>query len=617
MTTPYELLDMGFYLFPVSIYFDEKKNKWEKQPLVPWTKESTNDRKRIEWWSTWKNRNAWGIDCGKSNIAVIDVDSGKVSGAAERLYEHEFEHGELPRTLTVRTRTGGSHQIYRGAFRNSASAKLGNGLDTRGPGGYIVAAGSPGYEIVDASPIAEIPQWVCDLVGRPLERKEREPINIEYDTPYAIERATYFLREEADPAIEGMGGNHHTLMVARHLHDLGVSEGMAAELMLDLWNESCCPIWSPDELYTIVKNAYHYANEKPGRLNCQLVFDEVNIEDEPTAPKKSRFIDATDLISREITINYLVHGFIETPTTGLIFGDPGTKKSFIAIDLACCVATGTPWMEQLTTQGPVFYFAGEGKAGIPRRIKAWLKHHGQTLQPGMLHVSDSRIEITPQSARSLVSEIKQLTAEYGSPALIIIDTLARHLPSDSDENSAKDFGVFVNAIDGMRDAFNCVALIIHHSGKQNKDSSRGTSAIKGALDFEFKTDGLRLECKKQKEGEEPQPLMYHLENVEIGEGVTSAVVVSDGFGERIDRTKKLKARSLMAFEVLKMEVSTNGGRAVLRDAWRDSFYKQLGTDISKSGKANALKSAEQELLDVGLIVNELGSYRLVEDDTPF
>lgn len=417
--------------------------------------------------------------------------------------------------------------------------------------------------------------------------------------------------------------------MAVHHETGGSAEGLE---LWDKWSfqsdkysmEACRDKWSTFEStsrsITMRSMIKEYTDRTGDRIdlpfNADEVFEAFEETDHPST-KKARFIDATELINREIVINYLVQDFIETPTTGLIFGDPGTKKSFIAIDLACSIATGTPWMGQMVTQGPVFYFAGEGKAGIPRRIKAWLKYHNQVLQPGMLHVSDLRIEITPQSARGLITEIKHLTEQYGLPALIIIDTLARHLPSESDENSAKDFGQFVNAIDHMRDAFNCVALIIHHSGKQNKDSSRGTSAIKGALDFEFKTDGLKLECKKQKEGEEPMPLMYHLENVEIADGISSAVVVSDGFGNRTDPTKKLKARSVMALEVLKMEISTSGRDAVSREQWRDSFYVQLGTDISKSGKANAMKNAEQELLDAGLIVNELGRYRLVEDDSPF
>ena len=44
--TPYELLTMGFYLFPVA----------GKMPLVKWTKESTDDPEQIRKWETLKAR---------------------------------------------------------------------------------------------------------------------------------------------------------------------------------------------------------------------------------------------------------------------------------------------------------------------------------------------------------------------------------------------------------------------------------------------------------------------------------------------------------------------------------------------------------------------------------
>ena len=52
----------------------------------------------------------------------------------------------------------------------------------------------------------------------------------------------------------------------------------------------------------------------------------------------------------------MVNELIETPTTGLIFGDPGAGKSLLAIDMALSVAHGAPWMGAETTQGPWLCF---------------------------------------------------------------------------------------------------------------------------------------------------------------------------------------------------------------------------------------------------------------------
>jgi hypothetical protein len=41
--------------------------------------------------------------------------------------------------------------------------------------------------------------------------------------------------------------------------------------------------------------------------------------------------------------SWLVQGILEADSFGCLFGDPGAGKSFLAIELAACVATGTPF----------------------------------------------------------------------------------------------------------------------------------------------------------------------------------------------------------------------------------------------------------------------------------
>ncbi|CAN2981135.1 hypothetical protein METHPM2_720002 [Pseudomonas sp. PM2] len=39
-------------------------------------------------------------------------------------------------------------------------------------------------------------------------------------------------------------------------------------------------------------------------------------------------------------IVWLVHDYLEQSALAVLFGPPGKGKSFLALDLACCVATG-------------------------------------------------------------------------------------------------------------------------------------------------------------------------------------------------------------------------------------------------------------------------------------
>lgn len=610
--TPYELLAMGFYLFPVS----------GKMPLVKWTKESTNDPEQIKQWEQLRNRTGWGVDCGKSGLAVLDIDSGKVPSALDCLTGLEFEHGELPRTLTIRTPSGGYHRIYKGDIRNSASSKLGAGLDTRGGGGFIVAPGSPGYDVIDQTTIEEVPGWLVGIVGRPAERTEvPTPEDVAIDSDTAVSLAARFL-QNAEPAIEGLGGDLHTYKVACGVRDYGLSKDKALELMLDVWNDTCSPPWSPDELEAKIVNAYHYAGKPIGLSNPENVFEQFD-DPAPASIKVVRplFIDAHELIRRKLNINYLVQGLIETPTTGLIFGDPGAGKTFLALDMALSVAFGTSWMGAMAAQGPWLYFNGEGHVGIQRRIMAWLGYYNiQDIPEGIFTLTQRRVELTEKSVMQLEPHIKALVDKYGPLSGMTIDTLARHLSGEADENSAKDIGGFINAVDYLKDRFGCTVATVHHSGKMNKESSRGSSAIKGALDWEFKVAPGEIKFTKQKEGEIPKPIGFALETVELEDGVCSAVPIKGEYDPTHGKAANLTDNELLALSTLQMKLSSEGESAIEVSEWKKAFYEALGDKVKEESKRKIFDRAKKKLDKSGTVRVEddlVYDTSLLEADMPF
>lgn len=118
-----------------------------------------------------------GIATGAaSGFWVLDVDADK--GGFESLARLEGENGPLPATRTVKTGGGGRHFYFRHpgcAVRNSVK-KLGNGLDVRGDGGYVVGPPSAHrsggtYDWLDEREPVDAPQWLLDQVLAP----DREP----------------------------------------------------------------------------------------------------------------------------------------------------------------------------------------------------------------------------------------------------------------------------------------------------------------------------------------------------------------------------------------------------------------------------------------------------------
>jgi hypothetical protein len=59
-----------------------------------------------------------------------------------------------------------------------------------------------------------------------------------------------------------------------------------------------------------------------------------------------------------------------------LYGPAGGFKSFVAADMALCVATGTSWQGRRVKPGFVVYVAAEGRAGLKRRAATWWEYHG-------------------------------------------------------------------------------------------------------------------------------------------------------------------------------------------------------------------------------------------------
>ena len=238
--------------------------------------------------------------------------------------------------------------------------------------------------------------------------------------------------------------------------------------------------------------------------------------------KPALFIDVGDLIDNLKPIDWLVEDYVEKDSLSLIFSPPSSGKSFILVDIACCVATGTPWHGRPVQQGPVFYIAGEGHNGMARRFAAWQKHHGVSLKGAGIYKSQRAISIySEDAARDLYETVREMSEAHGVlPALIIIDTVARNF-GEGDENSTEDMGKFITHLDTyVRLPFGCNVFLAHHSG-HNMERARGSSALKAALDSEYQVakDGpvLQLIPTKMKDAELPPELTFRLTMVDLGE----------------------------------------------------------------------------------------------------
>ena len=216
-------------------------------------------------------------------------------------------------------------------------------------------------------------------------------------------------------------------------------------------------------------------------------------------------------------IQFLVDDLLPEGSLSMLFGDPGCGKSFLAIEIAMCVATGTSFHGKSVTEGAVIYIAGEGYRGLTQRAWAWATYKEIPVEAAEIYISSTSVDIPDDDAREkLLSEVHSLLGEDGKPALIVLDNVARNF-GGNDENSTKDMGAFITAVDAINADFDCATLLVHHTGHADKTRARGAIALKGALDTEYrlsKNDAfLTLECTKAKDFEEPKGMKFMLQPV--------------------------------------------------------------------------------------------------------
>lgn len=204
--------------------------------------------------------------------------------------------------------------------------------------------------------------------------------------------------------------------------------------------------------------------------------------------RRFHFKSIDDLLASAKPIVWLIKGFLDAFSLAVLFGDPGSMKSFLAIGIGLCIAANQAWHGyQVRKTGTVFYIAGEGFAGLSRRIKAWAIWHRLSLENVPFFVSDRPAQfLDAERAAEVVAAVDALQEQHGPPVLIIIDTLNRNFGPGNESDTA-DMTKFIAAIDEhLRCRYQCAVLIVHHTGLTEKHRARGSIALNGALDWEYR-----------------------------------------------------------------------------------------------------------------------------------
>jgi hypothetical protein len=239
---------------------------------------------------------------------------------------------------------------------------------------------------------------------------------------------------------------------------------------------------------------------------------------------------------------YVIDKILEKDTMCMVFGSSAAGKTFAVIDMLCCISTGLEFHGyEVKVRGTCIYICGEGHNGLARRFDAWALTNKTDISRAPVYVSETSAKFcTDDFTNEVLESVRHLAENHGEPVLIVVDTLARNF-GNGDENSTKDMGIFIDAMDKLRKLYNSTIMIVHHTGHAETKRARGSSALRAALDaeFEIKKDAagiIKLKATKMKDAELPEPMTFKLKPVELGfkdddgNPVTSAVLETNEDG---------------------------------------------------------------------------------------
>ena len=300
-------------------------------------------------------------------------------------------------------------------------------------------------------------------------------------------------------------------------------------------------------------------------------------------------------------VEFLVDGLITDTGFTMMYGAPGTGKSFIAIDIALSVAHGIEWQGQEVKPGPVLYIAGEGIGGFGKRWKAWENHHGVKDEPDLYLLPTAVNFREPEDIARLVATIEDIGQKF---SLVIVDTVARAI-AGAEENSSTDMGLFVAACDEIKALTGGALLAVHHAGKDANRGARGSTALLGAVDTSLMVgkseDIVTLRTEKMKDAEPLDDINLRMLVVPASISETSVVLERTDEAPKKGKAKKDDWRddpqAYHAFQALQNLLIDKGVQRIHSSEWHEA-HTQKEPDLDRRKRS----AARQKLSDAGVVV---------------
>lgn len=310
--------------------------------------------------------------------------------------------------------------------------------------------------------------------------------------------------------------------------------------------------------------------------------------------RRKPFESVEDVLNRP-DFEWIVDELVPELSLGMIWAPPGALKSFVALDMACSLSTGSKVLGHFgAAKSKVAYISSEGGAGLKKRLAVWIGERG--IVPADLKdlkISSHSYYLETEEEEDLLIDELKLAFAGNTPDVIIIDTLARNFAGD--ENSTKDMTRFTNKLADLIKHLRCIIILIHHCGKDVERGPRGNNSLVGAVDWHMQMskpeagDICTATVWKQKDGRDKWAFTMNVKEVELPP--TQAV---EGKPSRPQTSLYLTYTGETAFGGVKgtAEVTTQNIMPILKlcvdPQKRDDLVKSSGLDQGRVEKYLAL-----------------------------
>ena len=188
-----------------------------------------------------------------------------------------------------------------------------------------------------------------------------------------------------------------------------------------------------------------------------------------------------DIPAEENTPRWLVQQLWGESSVGVIGGAPKCSKTWLGLDLALRVATGTECLGKYAVPraGPVLIYLAEDALPVVRqRVQGMAQHRGLDLDAVEIHVitvPTLRLDRGPHRDRLFQ------TAKRIRPRLLLLDPLVRL--HGIDENNATEVAQLLAYFRSLQRRLDLSVVLVHHTRKNASGGMAAGQGLRGSSDL--------------------------------------------------------------------------------------------------------------------------------------